>query len=258
MLPAPRRWGKASLFQGYSDRMTTKVLLVGAAGPLGSAVLEHALGAFHRVQVLVDEPVAAAMRGFVPVAMDGLDATHADTAFIVFDRQRHAHGREDAFHRPQPDALPAFARRLHDAGVRRLLVVLPHAPALLPEALKRGLASLDEHAVAALGFEQLLIVRSAQMLPSARSPSRLQRLADGVLAQLRWMVPQREQPVRPAKVAALVVQLARLLPQASAGTRVVPPELVWEYAQAKDGAALLRAWLHGEAIGATRVAPMRM
>jgi len=241
--------------------MTTTALLVGAAGSLGSAVLEHALGAYHYVQVLVDGPVAAAMRGFVPVTSDALASgalPRADTAFIVFDRKRHAHGREDAFHRPQPDALPALARRLHDTGVRRLIVVLPHAPALLPEALKRGLASLDEHAVASLGFEQLLIVRSAQMLPSARSPSRLQRLADGVLAQLRWMVPQREQPVRPAKVAALVVQLAQALPQVHAGTRVVPPELVWEYAQAKDGAALLHAWLHGETIAATRVATMRM
>jgi len=247
--------------RGYSGRMTVHTVLVGAAGPLGSAVLEHALAVFHRVQVLVDEPVAPAMRGFVPRTMDALSAggvMHADTAFVVFDRQRHAHGREDAFHRPQPDALPTLALRLRDAGVRRLIVVLPHAPALLPEALKRGLASLDEQAVAALGFEQLLIVRSAQMLAGTRSASRLQRLADGVLAQLRWMVPQREEPVRPAKVAALVVQLARLLPHASSGTRVVPPELVWEYARAKDGAALLRAWLHGDAIPVTRGSAMRM
>ena len=235
-------------------------LLIGAAGSLGSAVLEQALAAFQRVQVLVDAPVAAAMRGFVPLTIDALAAGHwqADTAFIVFDRRRDAHGREDAFHRPRPDALPALAQRLHEGGVRCLVVVLPHAPALLPEALKRGLASLDEHAVAALGFDRLVIVRSAQSLPAAPSASRLQRLADGVLAQLHWMIPQREQPVRPAKVAALAVQLARLLPQAARGTRIVPPELVWDYAQAKDGEALLQAWLHGQAIEAARVATMRI
>ena len=115
--------------------MTTTALLVGAAGSLGSAVLEHALGAYHYVQVLVDGPVAAAMRGFVPVTSDALASgalPRADTAFIVFDRKRHAHGREDAFHRPQPDALPALARRLHDTGVRRLIVVLPHARRCCP------------------------------------------------------------------------------------------------------------------------------
>jgi uncharacterized protein YbjT (DUF2867 family) len=240
--------------------MTSTALLVGAAGPLGSAVLEHALGAFARVRVLVDGPVAAAMRGFeaLPVAaLEQATPLGADTAFIVFDRQRHAHGREDAFHRPRPEQLPALAQALQRGGVRCLLVVLPHAPALLPEALKRGLASLDEHAVASLPFEQLVIVRSAQVPLHARAASRLQRLADGVLAQLHWMVPQREQPVRAAKVAALVVQLARLLPGSRAGARIVPPELVWEFAQAADGVALLRAWLHGEAMPTFAVKPPR-
>jgi len=246
--------------RSYSAPMSSTALLVGAAGPLGSAVLEHALTAFTRVRVLVDEPVAAAMRGFdaLPAALlEEASPLGADTAFIVFDRQRHAHGREDAFHRPRPEHLPALAQALQRGGVRRLLVVLPHAPALLPEALKRGLASLDEHAVASLPFEQLVIVRSAQAMRHARAASRLQRLADGVLAQLHWMVPQREQPVRAAKVAALVVQLARLLPQARPGARIVPPELVWEFAQATEGDALLRAWLHGEALPRSSVKARR-
>jgi uncharacterized protein YbjT (DUF2867 family) len=223
-------------------------IVVGAAGALGSAVLEQALAAFERVRVLVDEPVTAAMRGFDPVPLSTLDAgvpLHADTGFVVFDRERHAHGREAAFHRPQPDALPRLAHALHGAGVRRLIVVLPHAPALLPAALKHGLASLDEHAVAALGFEQLVIVRSAQSPATARAASWLQRVAHAMLAQLHWMVPQQEQPVRAQAVAAFVVELARQLPRARAGARVVPPELVWQAARRKDAREIVEQWLHG-------------
>ena len=66
---------------------------------------------------------------------------------------RHAvNGREAAFWQPPPAELLPLARRLHDIGVRHLLVVMPHVSATPPEALKAGLASLDEQAVAALGF----------------------------------------------------------------------------------------------------------
>ncbi|WKB52591.1 hypothetical protein [Eleftheria terrae] len=225
-------------------------LVAGAAGSLGSAVLEQALasGAFARVQVLVTSPVAAAVRGFESLTLAQLAAATsapADTAFIVFDRERHANGRDGAFLRPQPADLPALAEALRQAGVQRLLVVLPHAPAGLPQALRQGLASLDEHAVAALGFEQAVFVRSAQAAAPQHGP-RLQGLAHWMLRQLHLMLPQQEQPVRGPKVAAFVVQLARALPQASAGTRVVPPEVVWQAAQHPDSTAVAQAWLQGQ------------
>jgi hypothetical protein len=226
-------------------------IVAGAAGALGSAVLERALacGAFESVRVLVDAPMSAAMRGVEPLARGALDAgppLNADTAIIVFDRERSAHGREDVFHRPSPDSLPALAKAMRHGGVRRLIVVLPHAPALLPEALKHGLASLDEHAVAALDFEHLVIVRSARKPPSPGPASSWpQRLAHGMLAQLHWMVPQREQPVRADKVAAFVAEIACQLPRARAGSRVAAPELVWQAAQTRDSAALVGQWLHG-------------
>ena len=78
-------------------------------------------------------------------------------------------------------------------------------------------------AVAALGFTHLAIVRSAQR-PADSESRGLQRLADLVLAQLRLMVPQREQPVRAAQVAALVASLARRLGANPPGTRVMAPE----------------------------------
>jgi hypothetical protein len=226
-------------------------VVAGAGGPLGSAVIEQVLGqgGFERVRALVSEPVKAAMRGFEAQTLERLQQhtdAPADTGFIVFDRERHANGREVAFVRPRPEDLVPLAQCLHDAGVRRLIVVLPHG-ALLPQALKQGLATLDEHAVAALGFDQVVFVRSAQAPSAAAAGANLlQRLAHAVLAQLHWMVPQREQPVRAVKVAAFVAQLARRLPQAAHGTRVVPPELVWHASQDVDLPALVDGWLqHG-------------
>jgi hypothetical protein len=231
--------------------MTRRAIVVGAGGALGAAVLEHTLGCgvFSQVVVLADEPIAAALRGFVAVDRAALErgGVRADTAFVVFDRARGLRGREDAFHRPDPLALPTLAQLLHTrCGVVRLLLVLPHAPALLPQALKAGLASLDEQAVAAAGFEQLVILRPSQEAAREAQRSLPQRVALGMLAQLRWMIPQREQPVRPGKIAALAVEIARALPRVGAGTRVAPPELAWQAAQPQqDVGALVQAWLAG-------------
>lgn len=232
---------------------TRHLLIAGAAGPLGSAVLERALAdsSWALVSALVTRPLEVAMRGLravqVPPALDAPPerAGRPETAVIVFDRERSRHGREAAFLRPDPPMLAPLARWLRAAGVQQLVLVLPHAPALLPQALRAGLASLDEHAVAALGFEHLVIVRPSRVdAPDAdASPSLLQRLASAMLSQLHWMVPQRDQPLRREKVAEFVIQLARLLAAAPPASRVAPPELLWDWAQPEGGTALLQAWL---------------
>jgi hypothetical protein len=231
--------------RGVPAAVRRGAVVAGAAGSLGAAVLERALVVFGHVQVLVDTPVAPALRGFEPVprASLGPGSLGADTALVVFDRERGIHGREAAFHRPAPEELPALARALHDSGVRHLLVVLPHVPALLPAALKAGLASLDEQAVAALGFDQLVIVRSSRPAARRRAAAWPQRVADAMLSQLHLMVPQRDQPVRPAKVAEFVVELARRLPLARHGARVAPPELVWQAASSPDLGDVVQRWL---------------
>jgi hypothetical protein len=225
------------------------VLVVGAGGTLGSAVLAEALvaGRFRRVMAVVAAPLVSTLPGLHPVPLAALSGPAqrpdaADTALLVFERARHSNGRDDAFVQPDPAELLPLARLLHGAGVRRLLVVVPHAPALLPNALRHGLASLDEGAVAALGFEHVVFVRSAQAAGRAEATSRAQRFADWWMSQLSWMVPSREQPLRAIKLAALVVQIAQRLPAARPGTRIVPQELLWQAAQ--DGADThLDAWL---------------
>lgn len=222
------------------------VLVAGGGGPLGSALLHELLASRRhgQVSVLVTQPLQAAMRALHTLVWtpDG-DAPLPATAVVVFDRERGANGREEAFFRPQPEQLPTLAARLHARGVRHLLVVMPHAQASLPDALKRGLASLDEHAVAALGFEHLVFVRSAQAPSQGRHDHPAQRLAHWMLSQLQFMVPERERPVRAQKVAQFASQLATGLPASRSGTRVVPPEVVWEAAQARDAGSVAAAWM---------------
>ncbi len=222
-----------------------RALVIGASGALGAAVLEQLLATqrFDRVGALVDQPIQPALHGFAPLHVKELAAFAADCALIVFDRQRAANGREVAFVRPEPQTLLALAQQLHRVGVRRLIVVVPHTPSLLPMALQQGLASLDEAAVAALGFEQLVFMRMAQNDRTAEGLDAPRRLARWMLLQLQWMVPQREQPVRAETVAKVAAAIAVLCAEAPHGTRVVPAALLWQAAQRGDIQTIVRKWL---------------
>lgn len=240
-----------------------RVLVAGGGGALGSALLEQLLAARHfaQVSVLVTQPVQAALRGLVPVLWDETapaGISHDHTAVVIFDRQRGANGREEAFFKPEPSQLPALATWLLARGVRHLLVVMPHDQATLPDALKRGLASLDEHAVSTLGFEHLVFMRSAQASGQDQHTHPAQRLAHWMLSQLQMMVPQRERPVRALKVAQFAAQLAAQLPSSPPGTRVVPPEVVWEAAQTTRVRELAAQWLNGQPLPETPPLPTRL
>jgi hypothetical protein len=220
-----------------------RALVVGAGGALGAAVLEQVLATrrFERVGALVEAPMQPAVHGFVAVRANDAAAFGADTALVVFDRQRNANGREAAFVRPAPEGLLALAQRLFSIGTRRVIVAVPHTPSLLPMALQQG--GMDEAAVAALGFEQLVFMRMAQDVRETAVLDAPQRLARWMLSQLRWMIPQREQPVRAETVARLAAALAVQLPDVPHATRVVPAALLWQAAQARDAAAVVADWL---------------
>lgn len=223
-----------------------RLLIAGATGVLGNEVLRRLVGSgrYAVTQVLAREPITAGMRGvrttLVPAeAPDRWPAAHAEVGVVLFDPPRMFYERERALWTPQPQQLPALARWMRAGGVRTLAVVLPHAPGQLPEALKRGLANLDEQAVAALGFERLLILRSAQKPDAVRPASAPARLAHWMLGIFRYMVPSSEQPVRAARVAELVAEALHLAPP---GIHVAAPELVWQAAQ-QDVRTVARRWL---------------
>jgi hypothetical protein len=224
------------------------LIVAGGTGALGNEVLRTLVGTqrFGAVHVLAREAMRAGMKGVHAVTVSGAPAAWpqlpASTGVVMFDPPRLYYDRERALWTPQPADLLAVAQWMRAGGATTLAVVLPHAQGRLPEALKRGLASLDEHAVAALGFERLLFIRSAQKpgTPPAGRPF-LERTAAWLLSVFRFMVPTSEQPVRASKVAQL---LDAALQAAPPGIHVAPPALVWQASQG-DLRGVVAQWLGG-------------
>jgi hypothetical protein len=221
-------------------------LIAGATGALGNEVLRRLAGAstYALTQVLAREPITEGARNVQTLLVPAPEPrdwprAQADVAVVLFDPPRMFYQRERALWTPAPEQLPQLAQWLRASGVRTLAVVLPHAPGRLPEALKRGLATLDEQAVARLGFERLLIVRSAQKPAAMAHAHPLRSLAHWMLGVFKYMVPSTEQPVRAVKVAEL---LAIALRRAPPGIHVAAPELVWQAAQG-DTEGVVRRWL---------------
>ncbi|RYY84251.1 MAG: hypothetical protein EOO24_37890 [Comamonadaceae bacterium] len=229
------------------------LLIAGATGALGNELVRRLAGShrFAHTRVLAKEPMRDGLRGVETVlvpAADGSVATAiadwpriaADTAVVSFDPPRLYHDRERALWLPEPAQLPALARWLRACGVQTLAVVQPHAQGRLPEALKRGLASLDEQAVVSNGFERVLLVRSAQKPGAGTFANPAERLAAWMLSITRFMVPSSEQPVRPSKVAELVDVALQLAPP---GVHIAAPELVWRASQGTALREVARGWL---------------
>jgi hypothetical protein len=223
-----------------------RLLIAGATGALGNEVLRRLAGssAFSLTQVLAKEPITEGLRNvrtlLVPSDLPGeWPLATADVGVVLFDPPRMFYQRERALWTPAPEQLVAVAGWMRRSGVRTLAIVLPHAPGRLPEALKRGLANLDEQAVAALGFDRLVLLRSAQKPGAVQHASAPARLAHWMLGIFKYMVPSSEQPVRASRVAELLAVTLRVAPP---GIHVAPPELVWQAAQ-QDTVGVVRKWL---------------
>ena len=225
---------------GPSIPQLPRLLIAGATGVLGNAVLRRLVGMqrVSQAQVLARLPIRQGLRQVsahvVPAGNRGHDdfeqwpAFPSDVAIVMFDPPRMFYGRERALWTPAPDQLPGLCGWIKRCGVRTLAIVLPHAQGSLPESLKRGLANLDEQAIATLALERLLIVRTAQKPAAARQRNVLHRTASWMLGVSSYMVPRSEQPVRASKVAEFVDLALLSLPP---GIHVAAPELVWHAAQ---------------------------
>ena len=207
------------------------------------------------VQVLATLPIGQGIRhvsAHVVAVNHNSDAdfarwppVQADLAVVMFDPPRMFYGRERALWTPAPAQLPALCAWLKSCGVHTLAVVLPHAQGTLPESLQRGLASLDELALAALGFERLLIVRTAQKPGAVQHRHFLDKTAAWMMGIFSYMVPSSEQPVRATKVAQFTDMVLQELVQGKKGSFIAAPALVWQAAQG-DAAHMrctVREWL---------------
>lgn len=243
----------------------SRLIIAGATGVLGAEVLRRLVGSgrFDHTEVLASAPMSTGLKAVGIALTDGRSIDHwparplaAHTGVVMFEPPRLYYGRERSLWTPEPGQLLALAGWLKRCGVQTLVVVVPHATGRLPEALKRGLADLDELGVAALGFERLLLVRSARNSQPVVARNGFEKTAAWMLSTLAYMIPAAEQPVRPAKLAEFIEAVLRVLP---AGTHVASPELL---AQADHSdrqpalagnkrpvsagmQALVQAWLEG-------------
>ena len=245
-----------------------RLVVAGATGALGSEVVRRLAGHGHyaHTEVLAKEPITTGLRS-VSMALVGDDPAGesienwpplllaAQVAVVMFEPPRLYHDRERALWTPQPQQLLPLAKWLRRCGVQTLAVVMPHAQGRLPDALNHGLASLDEQAVVALGFERVLIVRSAHKMTPPIQAGFFHQTAAWMLGALSYMTPQTVQAIRPSRLAEFIEVALRVLPP---GTHVASPGLLWQAANPQmapfktGGAAshvqtVVNAWLHGKA-----------
>ena len=229
-----------------------RLIVAGATGVLGNEVLRRLAGSsrFAQTRVLAKEPMATSLAqvSILEVSND-LQAWQpvphghgADIGVVMFEPPRLYYQRERALWTPAPAQLLPLAQWLKGCGVHTLVVVVPHAQGRLPDAIKRGLANLDEQALAALGFERLLLVRSAQKLTPVAAKGVFNKTAALMLSTLSYMIPATEQPVRPSKLAEFIDIAIHELP---IGTHVASPELLWRAAGSLSTPQVVQAWLNG-------------
>ncbi len=228
------------------------LLVAGATGALGSEVLRRLAGSgrFAQTRVLAREPITAGLAqvgielvGGGDIAAWPLPRISAQTGVVMFEPPRLYHDRERALWTPLPGELVSLAKWLRRCGVRTLVLVLPHAQGSLPHALRHGLASIDEQEVVALGFERVLLVRSAQKRTALSGASFLEKIAFWMLSVFKYMIPSAEQPVRTVKLAEFVDAALRAMP---AGVHVAGPELLSRVVQSPNLQDSVQAWLNTE------------
>ncbi len=235
------------------------VVLAGGAGHLGSALVRqlsaHAelLGALRLMSSELHQATPLGISDLVapegPVADWPAPSWSAQSAVIAFEPRRDFYQRETAIWVPEPGCIAPLCRWLHAGGVRHLVLVVPHTQAQLPQGLRSALASLDEQAVASVGFDHVILLRAAQAPKHTTHANPLERLAHAMLSIVRYMIPERERPVRAQHIAELAAEcLAWAAKHPQPAVRVASPETVWQIATAPNSDVLrerARLWLSG-------------
>jgi hypothetical protein len=241
---------KGALHIQPPTRKRPVLLIAGAGGVLGREVSRRLIGsmAFEHTVVLTHSPFHATMRGVQghSVVNNDLKQTptlDAQVGIMMFEPGNSFYDRENSIWTPDPSQVPALAHWMADCGVRTLVMVLPHQPNRLPLALQHGLASLEEHAIASLAFNTLVILRVADSRPAvAPEGSYGERLAGWLLRNLKYMIPSREMPLRASQLAKVVGQIVQQARQVESGTFVAGQELL-SRAVHGNADAIIKAWL---------------
>lgn len=201
------------------------VLVAGGGGKLGAEVVRRltasvSLGRYSHVTLLVTANFHSTMVGVRAQTVSEdiahwskpLSHEHIETAVVMFEPPRMYYQRERTIWTPHPDDLPALAQWLHGSGVQHLVVVLPHQPGMLPDALQQGLANVDEQRVTSLGFKRVVFMRMAQTDRVLKANNFFEWVASWILGIGKYMLPANQNPLRISQIADLVEQVLQKAP----------------------------------------------
>ena len=200
---------------------TRSALLAGATGLIGSALLPELCASHIPVHLLLRRAVP----GIAATASGARVQTHTvdfaalptlpplDDVFICLGTTIAQAGSKAAFRAVDFDAVLAVARAAREAGATRLAVVSSLGADAGSGVFYNRVKGEMEAAVAALGYEQLVIVRPSLLLgdravlgqPRRAGEQWMQRL----LKPLGALVPASVRPIEAATVARAMLRVVR-------------------------------------------------
>ncbi len=209
----------------------SSALLAGATGLVGRALLARLIEPDCRqsVTVLARKPLPGALARDPRItvligemaALAG-QASAIDDIYIALGTTIKVAGSEAAFRAVDFDLVVAIARAAREAGARRLAVVSALGADRRSRIFYNRVKGEMEDAVAALGYESLVIAQPSLLIGDRAALGQPTRsgevLAARVLGPLLPLVPARVRPIEAATVAAALVAA---LDGAGHGTRVL-------------------------------------
>lgn len=188
-------------------------IIAGATGLVGQALVEALLGngAVGSVHVLVrsERPAWRKRNGLTQHVVDyqaGLPPLPAvDDAYCCLGTTIKVAGSQQAFRAVDFDAALAFARSAHAAGATRFGLVSALGADSKSSVFYNRVKGEAEQAIAALGFESMVIARPSLLLGDraglGQPTRRGERIAAAVTGPLGWLMPRSVRPIEAATVA---------------------------------------------------------
>jgi uncharacterized protein YbjT (DUF2867 family) len=210
---------------------TTTVLLAGATGLVGRALLVRLLAADRRQRVIVlarkPLPATSARDPRLTVLVGDMtalagDAGAIDDVYIALGTTIKVAGSQDAFRAVDLDLVVAIARRAREAGARRLAVVSALGADRRSRVFYNRVKGEMEDAVTGLGYESVLLARPSLLVGDRESLGQPTRAGEVWAARLLGpLLPVVPAGVRPIAAAVVATAMVAALDQAAPGTRVL-------------------------------------
>ena len=193
-------------------------IVAGATGLVGRVVVDTlladaAIGAVH-VLVRAERPDWRKRAGLTQHVVDyrkGLTILPAvDDAYCCLGTTIKVAGSQEAFRAVDFDAALAFARAAQAAGATRMGLVSALGADPKSGVFYNRVKGEAEHAIAALGFESMVIARPSLLLGDraalGQPVRRGERIAAVLTAPLGWLMPRAVRPIEAAVVARALVR----------------------------------------------------